>query len=155
MVMVAIPSMAEIGTGISLVTNGACELAPEAVQQFVTSPSIAQAGLNALAAQIEVLEQLVAKLRHVATGIETVQGRLGATLNMEWHSPAGEAFRIAVGERKVQAQQLESLTLETVQLAHQGIDELRTFISSLQSLLSAARATMGDVASGAVAQVCS
>src|SRR5690625_4942634 len=145
MVMVAIPSMAEIGTGISLVTNGACELASEAVQQFVTSPSIAQAGLNALVAQIEVLEQLVAKLRHVATGIETVQGRLGATLNMEWHSPAGEAFRIAVEVRKVQAQQLESLSLDTVKLAHHGIVELRTFTSSLHEFLSIDRAYMGAV----------
>ena len=92
MVMVEIPSMTEIGTGMSLVAQGACEMASQAVQQFVSSPSIAQTGLNALAAQIEVLEQLVAKLREVAAGIEDVQRQLGATLTMEWHSPAGEAF---------------------------------------------------------------
>ena len=155
MVMVDIPSLTEIGNGISLVTNGACELASHAVQQFVTSPSIAQAGLSALAAQVEVLEQLVAKLHEVAAGIDEVHGKLGATLQMEWHSPAGEAFRIAVGDRKVQAQNLENMAIETARLAKLGIDEIRTTIASLQSLLSAARASVGDVASGAIAQVCS
>lgn len=155
MVMVDIPSMAEIGNGISLVANGACELASQTVQQFVASPSIAQSGLSALASQVEVLEQLVAKLHEVAAGIDDVHGKLGATLLMEWHSPAGEAFRIAVGDRKVQAQNLENMAVETVRLAKLGIDEIRTTIASLQSLLAAARAAVGDVASGAVAQVCS
>lgn len=154
MVLVDIPSMAEIGTGMTLVANGACELASQSVQQFVTSPSVAQAGLNALAAQIEVLEQLVTKLRQVAAGIEKVKGQLGATLSMEWHSPAGQAFRTAVGDRQVQAEHLTQTAQETARLAHQGIDELRTMIASLQSLLAAARAAMGDVASGALEQVC-
>lgn len=154
MVMVEIPSMTEIGTGMSLVAQGACEMASQAVQQFVSSPSIAQTGLNALAAQIEVLEQLVAKLRAVAAGIEDVQRQLGATLTMEWHSPAGEAFRTAVGDRQSQAHHLAELTQETARLAGQGIDELRTMIASLRSLLATARASMGDMASGAIAQVC-
>ena len=102
MVMVDIPSMAEVGTGMSLVANGACELASHAVQQFVSSPSIAQAGLHALAAQIEVLEHLVAMLREVAA----------------------------------------------------GIDEVRTMVASLQTLLATARAAVGDVAPGAIDQVC-
>lgn len=154
MLMVEIPSMSEIGPGMSLVAQGACEMASQAVQQFVSSPSIAQAGLNALAAQIEVLEQLVAKLRAVTAGIEDVQRQLGATLTMEWHSPAGEAFRTAVSDRQSQAQHLADLTQETARLAGQGIDELRTMIASLQSLLATARAAMGDAASGAIAQVC-
>ena len=155
MVMVDIPSMAEIANGMSHVANGACELASQTVQQFVTSPSIAQAGLSALTVQIEVLEQLVVRLREVAAGIEDVHGRLEATVHMEWHSPAGEAFRIAVGDRKVQAQNLEHMAFETARLANLGIDELRTTIASLQSLLAAARASIGDVAAGAMAQVCS
>ncbi len=154
MVMVDIPSMAEVGTGMSLVANGACELASHAVQQFVSSPSIAQAGLHALAAQIEVLEHLVAMLREVAAGIDDVRGQLGATVAMEWHSPAGEAFRTAVGDRQVQAQHLEQLTQETARLASHGIDELRTMVASLQTLLATARAAVGDVASGAIDQVC-
>lgn len=154
MVMVDIPSMTEIASGMSLVADGACQVASRAVQDFVSSPSLAQAGLHALAAQIEALEQLVAKLREVAAGIDDVQGRLGSTLAMEWHSPAGEAFRTAVGDRQAQAQQLEQLTLETARLAGQSIDELRTMIASLQSLLSTARAALGDTASGMVEAVC-
>lgn len=154
MVVVDIPSMTQIATDIALVKGGACELASQTVQQFVSSPSIAQAGLNALAVQIEVLEQLVAKLREVAAGIDEVHGRLGATLAMEWHSPAGQAFRTAVGDRQSQAEDLSRLTQETALLANQGIDELRATIVSLQSLLSAARAAVGDMASGALQQVC-
>jgi len=154
MVMVDIPSMTEIATDMSLVANGACELASQAVQQFVASPSIAQAGLNALAAQIDVLEQLVAKLHEVAAGIDGVHGKLGATLAMEWHSPAGETFRSAVEVRQLQAEDLRRLTQETALLAKQGIDELRATIASLQSLLAVARASVGDVASGAIEQVC-
>lgn len=152
MVMVEIPSMAEIASGMSLVADGACDLASRTVQDFVSSPSVAQAGLHALAAQIEVLEQLVAKLREVAVGIDEVQGQLGSTLAMEWHSPAGEAFRIAVGDRKVQAEQLAQLTLETARLAGHGIDELRTMIASLQTLLATARAALGDAASAVLEQ---
>jgi hypothetical protein len=153
MVMVDIPSMAEIASGMSLVADGACDLASRAVQDFVSSPSLAQAGLHAVAAQIEALEQLIARLREVAAGIAEVQGKLASTVAMEWHSPAGEAFRTAVGDRKIQAEQLEQLTLDTARLATDGIDELRTMIAGLQTLLATARAALGDAASGVVKQV--
>lgn len=153
MVMVEIPSMAEIASGISSVAEGACELASRSIQEFVSSPSVAQAGLHALAAQIEALEQVVAKLREVASGIEQVHSQLGATLAMDWQSPAGEAFRTAVGDRRIQAEQLAQLTQETARLAGLGIDELRAMIASLQTLLATARAALGDVATGVVEQV--
>src|SRR5690625_6248193 len=63
MTLVQIPSLAEIGAGIGLVAGGACDKASSAVQHFINTPSVAENGLNLLAAQIDVLEQLVAALR--------------------------------------------------------------------------------------------
>ena len=74
-----IPPLSEIGAGIGYVANNACDMASSAVQQWVTSPSIAQAGLQALSSQIDALEQLVVKLRIVADGVEQVHGKLVAT----------------------------------------------------------------------------
>lgn len=155
MVMVEIPSLAEVGAGISHVANGACDLASNAVQEFVNSPSLAQAGLNVLAAQIEVLEQLVAKLQTVAAGIDGVHSKLALTQQWEWHSPAGQTFRDAVSQRQIQAKNLEQTAIETAQLARQGIDELRAIVASLQSLLATARVALGASVAGAVSQVCS
>lgn len=155
MVFPEIPSMAEIGTGITQVTQGACDLASSAVQQFISSPTIAQVGLQALAVQIEVLEHLVTKLRAVATGIAEVHTKLEVTVQLEWHSPAGTAFRAAVRQRQDHTDKLAQTAHETVVLANQGIDELRIRIAGLQSLLAAARATLGDTAAASIGQVCS
>lgn len=154
MTSVAIPSLAEIGAGICQVSDGACDMASSAVQQFVTSPSIAETGLNMLASQIEVLEQLIEKLREVSFGIEQVHDKLAATAQLEWHSPAGNVFREAVGTRQEQAQKLRETSMQTATLASQGIDELRIMISSLQTLLTAARTAVGTTAGAAVARVC-
>lgn len=70
--MTLIPSLPEIGAGIGYVANNACDMASSAVQQWVNSPSTAQVGLQALASQIDALEQLVIKLRIVADGVEQV-----------------------------------------------------------------------------------
>lgn len=155
MTSVAIPSLSEIGAGISLVADGACEMASSAVQNFVTQPSTAQLGLNILASQIEVLEQLVSKLREVAAGIEQVHDKLATTAHLEWHSPAGNAFREAVGARQEHASRLRDTSAQTAILASQGVDELRIMISSLQSLLAASRTTVGDAAGTTIARVCS
>lgn len=155
MTSVAIPSLDEIGAGISLVADGACEMASGAVQDFVTSPSIAATGLNVVASQIEVLEHLVAKLREVGAGIEQVHDKLAATVQLEWHSPAGNAFREAVGSRQEHARRLRETAMQTASLASQGIDELRIMISSLQTLLAAARTAVGTAAGATVARVCS
>lgn len=155
MTLVAIPSLAEIGAGISLVADGACDMASGAVQNFVKSPSTAESGLNLLASQIDMLEQLVAKLREVSAGIEQVHDKLTATVQLEWHSPAGNAFRQAVGTRQQHAKELQETSVRTATLASQGIDELRIMISSLQSLLAAARAAVGAAATSTVDQVCS
>lgn len=155
MVFPQIPSMAEIGTSITLVTNGACEVASSAVQQFIDSPTIAQVGFQALAAQIEVLEHLVTKLRAVAAGIAEVRTKLESTVQLEWHSPAGTAFRAAVRQRQDHADYLAQSANETVILANQGIEELRVRIAGLQSLLAAARAALGDTAAATIGQVCS
>lgn len=154
MTVVAIPSMAEIGAGIGLVSDRACDKASGAVQNFVQSPSIAETGLNLLASQIDTLEQLVAKLREVGAGIEQVHEKLAATTQLEWHSPAGTAFREAVGTRQEQAKQLRETSVQTATLARQGIDELRAMISGLQSLLATARTATGITAGTAVATVC-
>lgn len=155
MTVVQIPSLSEIGAGLGYVANGACDMASAAVQEWVNSPSTAQAGLHLLASQIDALEHLVIKLRMVADGIEQVHGKLVATHHMEWHSPAGRAFRKAVDLGQVQAQQLENTARETVRLAQLSIDELRTMVASLQSLLATARAAIGDPVAGALQQVCS
>lgn len=155
MTLVDIPTMAEIGAGMSLVADGACELASGAVQDFVNTPSTAELGLNVLAAQIEALEQLVEKLREVGAGIDEVHGKLAVTQQMEWHSPAGNAFREASLLRQEHAKKLEQTAMETAVLARQGIDELRMIVASLQSLLAAARTAAGATAGVAVAQVCS
>lgn len=155
MTLVAIPSLAEIGTGMSLVSNGACDAASSAVQNFVNNPSTAEAGLNLVASQIQLLEQLVAKLREVSRGIEQVHNKLAATTQLEWHSPAGNAFREAVGTRQDRAKQLQETAVGTATLANQGIEELRIMISGLQSLLAAARTAMGTTAGVAVTKVCS
>lgn len=155
MTLVPVPSLAEIGAGIGLVSEGACDMASGAVQNFVNSPSVAETGLNLLASQIDVLEQLVAKLQEVGTGIEQVHEKLSATVQLEWHSPAGNAFRDAVGTRQEHARQLQETSVQTATLARQGIDELRVMISSLQSLLAAARTAAGVSAGAAVAKVCS
>ena len=89
MTLVQIPSLAEIGAGIGLVAGGACDKASSAVQHFINTPSVAENGLNLLAAQIDVLEQLVAALREVAVGIEAVHDKLAITVELEWQSPAG------------------------------------------------------------------
>lgn len=154
MTSVVIPSPAEIGVGISLVSGGACDMASSAVQQFVSSPSMAETGLNMLASQIEVLEQLVAKLREVSAGIEQVHDTLAATTQMEWHSPAGQVFREAVGQRQEHALTLRETSSQTATLASQGIDELRVMIASLQTLLAAARSTVGMAAGTTVARMC-
>lgn len=154
MMSVVIPSPAEIGAGISLVSDGACDMASSAVQQFVSSPSISETGLNMLASQIEVLEQLVAKLREVSAGIEQVHDKLAATVQLEWHSPAGNVFREAVGTRQEHAHKLRDTTIQTATLAGQGIDELRIMIASLQTLLAAARTAVGATAGSAVAGMC-
>lgn len=155
MTLVAIPSLSEIGAGISLVSEGACDAASGAVQNFVNSPSVAETGLNLVASQIQVLEQLVTKLREVSSGIEQVHDKLSSTVQLEWHSPAGNAFREAVGTRQEQAMRLHETAVGTATLANQGIEELRIMISGLQSLLAAARTAMGATAGVAVAQVCS
>ncbi len=155
MVMVQIPSLSEIGAGIGYVANGACDMASSAVQQWVSSPSTAQTGLNVLAAQIETLEHLVLKLRAVADGIEQIHTRLVAVQDLEWHSPAGQAFREALVYRQLNARQLENTAAETVRLARHSIDELRALVSGLQSLVATARASLGDSVSGTIAQVCS
>lgn len=155
MMVSAIPSIQDIGAGLTLVANGACDLASSTVQQFVANPSIAQAGLHVLAAQIEVLEHLVAKLRFVALGIQEVQTNLSATRQMEWHSPAGQAFRSAVEQRQAHAAQLTQLIGDIARLAKHSIDDLRAQIAALQTLLVAARAAMGDMATAAIGQVCS
>lgn len=155
MVFPQIPSMAEIGTSITLVTHGACEAASSAVQQFIANPTVAQVGLQALAAQIEVLEHLVTKLRAVALGISDVRTLLEATAQLEWHSPAGTAFRTAVRQRQDHADYLMQSAHETVALARQGIEELQVRIAGLQSLLAAARAALGDTAAATMGQVCS
>ena len=155
MTSVVIPSPAEIGAGIDLVSGGACDMASSAVQQFVSSPTIAETGLNMLASQIEVLEQLVAKLRGVGVGIEHVHDTLAATTQLEWHSPAGQVFREAVSHRQQHAAALRETANQTATLASQGIDELRAMIASLQTLLAAARSTVGATAGTAVARMCS
>lgn len=155
MVMVQIPSLPEIGAGIGYVANGTCEMASTAVQQWVNSPSTAQAGLQLLAAQIDTLEHLVLKLRMVADGIDQVHGKLTVTYDMEWHSPAGQAFREAVGNGQIRAQHLQSTAHETIRLAHTSIEELRTMVAGLQTLLTTARVAVGDTVSGAIEQVCS
>ena len=154
MTSVVIPSPAEIGAGIDLVSGGACDMASSAVQQFVSSPTIAETGLNMLASQIEVLEQLVAKLRDVGVGIEHVHDTLATTTQLEWHSPAGQVFREAVSHRQEQALTLRETANQTATLASQGIDELRAMIASLQTLLAAARSTVGATAGTAVARMC-
>ncbi|NWN88668.1 MAG: hypothetical protein HLX51_09045 [Micrococcaceae bacterium] len=155
MALVEIPTMAELGSGINWVAEGACEMASGAVQDFVTNPSVAETGLSMVASQIEVLEQLVQTLREVGAGIEDVHGRLTATHQLEWHSPAGNAFRHAVGLGQERAKRLEETAMDTALLASQSVDELRIMISALQSLLAAGRAALGDVAGSAVGQVCS
>lgn len=155
MVLAQIPSLPEISIGIQHVANGTCEMASSAVQQWVNSPSTAQAGLHLLAAQIDTLEHLVVKLRMVADGIEQVHSKLQATLHMEWHSPAGTAFRDAVAVGQSQTHHLEHTARETVRLAQASIEELRILISGLQSLIVAARTAVGDTVSGALQQVCS
>ena len=154
MVTVLIPSLPEITSGIGYVTNGACDMASTAVQQWINSPSTAQMGLNVLAAQIEALEQLVVKLRGVAQGVEQVYVKLVAAQELEWHSPAGRAFRVALGSRQLNAKELEATALDTVRLARLSIDELRTVVASLQTLLATVRATAGAAASSAIEQVC-
>lgn len=154
MTLVQIPNLAEIGAGIGLIAGGACDKASSAVQHFVNTPSVAENGLNLLAAQIDVLEQLVAALREVAVGIEAVHDKLAVTVDLEWQSPAGNAFRQATASRQQQAQALQQTTMETAALASRGIDELRLLLSSLQSLLAAARTTAGTTAGATIAQVC-
>ena len=154
MVTVLIPSLPEITSGIGYLTNGACDMASSAVQQWVNSPSKAHVGLNILAAQIEALEQLVVKLRAVADGIEQVHIKLVAAQELEWHSPAGQAFRQALGYRQQNAKELEATALETVRLARLSIDELRSVVAGLQTLLATARATAGMATSGVIEQVC-
>lgn len=154
MTLVQIPNLAEIGAGIGLIAGGACDKASSAVQHFVTTPSVAENGLNLLAAQIDVLGQLVAALREVAAGIEAVHDKLAVTVDLEWQSPAGNAFRQATASRQQQALALQQTTMETAALASRGIDELRLLISSLQSLLAAARTTAGTTAGAPIAQVC-
>ena len=149
-----IPPLSEIGAGIGYVANNACDMASSAVQQWVTSPSIAQAGLQALSSQIDALEQLVVKLRIVADGVEQVHGKLVATHHIEWHSPAGQAFREAVNLGQSRAQELENTARQTVRLAQASLEELRTLIAGLQTLLATARAAVGDSVAGALGQVC-
>ena len=129
-------------------------MASTAVQQWINSPSTAQMGLNVLAAQIEALEQLVVKLRGVAQGVEQVYVKIVAAQELEWHSPAGRAFREALGSRQLNAKELEATALDTVRLARLSIDELRTVVASLQTLLATVRATAGAAASSAIEQVC-
>lgn len=152
--MVLIPTLPEITSGIGYLTNGACDMASSAVQHWVNSPSTAQMGLQVLAEQIEALEQLVVKLRAVADGIEQVYVKLVAAQELDWHSPAGQAFQEALCSRQMHAKNLEATALETVRLARLSIDELRTLVASLQTLLATARATVGVAASSAIAQVC-
>lgn len=155
MTIAEIPSMTEIGAGIGLVADGACDMASSAVQDFVSNPSTAEMGLSLVAAQIEVLEKLVEKLRQVAAGIGEVEGKLEASRQMEWQSPAGQAFREAVQLGQDQARNLQETSQQTVGLANQGIEELRLVIAGLQSLLATARTSMGSVADSVVTGVCS
>lgn len=154
MVMVQIPSLQEAWAGMSYIRNGACHLASNAVQDFVTSPSIAQTGLGVLAAQIDGLEQFVQKLSSVATGIEDMKAKLETTRNMEWHSPAGQAFTVALDNGQTRAVQLEQTAQETIRLAQHSIEDLRTIVATLQSLVAVARTAVGQTAASAIGQVC-
>src|SRR5699024_6165040 len=87
----------------------------------------------------------------VSAGIEQVHDKLAATMQLEWHSPAGNAFREAVGTRQEHAHKLRETSMQTATLAGQGIDELRIMIASLQTLLAAARSAVGATAGTAVA----
>lgn len=155
MALVPIPLLSEIQAEIGHIRQGACEVASASVQAFVTSPSVAQAGLHTVQRHIELLELLVVKLHAVARGIGDMQARFARVMDLEWHSPAGRAFRVSVDRRQVQAQQLETTAWLTMRMAQQSANELRVQLAAMQSLLAAARAALGGAAGVGLGRVCS
>lgn len=154
MVLINIPLVEDIHSTLRQWKQGTCDFVPDAIQNFVDQPSLAQIALQELQQQVQLLRKLADRLITIADGVKKIHQIMEITLNHQWQSPSGKVFRLAVNRRQEHAQTIEAKVHETRQLAHQGIQELEELLASLQTLASSIRSGLANVASGAVEAVC-
>ncbi|WFP16332.1 hypothetical protein [Citricoccus muralis] len=119
----------------------------EPLAPWVALPSTqAERSLVQLEAGLAELGVLADRLRAVQTGIEQMCQRILAVSQLDWRSPAGQAFAEKALRVRGRADELAQQAEESAALARVGLEEIQQRMIRMRQLITAAKAAVASVA---------
>lgn len=112
------------------------------------NPGQLETQLWTMEAGLAELGVLVDKIRTVQTGIEQLSQRVAAVAQLDWRSPAGQAFQERAHRTRVRADELAATAGESAMLARTGVDDLQTKIATLRQQITAAKQALTNMVTG-------
>lgn len=119
----------------------------EPVTRWVELPmTTGERSLAMLETGLAELSTLAQQLRAAQTDIERMSQRILAVSQLDWRSPAGEAFSEKALDVRARADELAGQAAESAALAQLGLEQIQQRITRMRELITAAKTAVASVA---------